>query len=151
LPYSYPASPPTLTPAAGEQEARVATQLTDKRYRVIGKYITVKTMTPDGIQVRGLHEGSPLPLDVEQSAIDHHLAVGLIEEIPEAAAPLTVEQEAEAAAARVIAAQSAAAAAEAELAEAQKARAKADAAVRKAGGDEGETRSPRTRAGAGGA
>jgi hypothetical protein len=99
-----------------------------KRYVVIGKYITVKTMTPDGMQVRGLHQGAPLPLDVDQESIAHHLAVGLIEEIPQAAPPTPAEI-ADAAAARVAAAESALAAAESELDDAKSAQGKADAAA----------------------
>ena len=43
-------------------------------------------MTPDGMQIRGLHAGAPVPLDVEQASIDHHVALGLIEPIPKAQA-----------------------------------------------------------------
>ena len=56
------------------------------RYRVVAPYITVKTMTPDGMQIRGLHAGAPVPLDVEPAALEHHLTLGLIEPIPKAQA-----------------------------------------------------------------
>jgi len=84
-------------------------------YRVTAKYITVKTQTPDGIQVRGLHEGAPVPLDVDQDSIDHHLAQGLIEEIPTGETVPTVQD----ADARVKAAQQAVKDAEAQLKDAE--------------------------------
>jgi hypothetical protein len=58
-----------------------------KRYRVTGAYATFKTMTVNGPAVLGFYRGSPVPADVEQESIDHHLRLGLIEEVPEDAAP----------------------------------------------------------------
>ena len=57
-----------------------------KSYRVVAPYITVKTMTPDGMQIRGLHAGAMVPPDVTPESIGHHVTLGLIEEIPQAQA-----------------------------------------------------------------
>ena len=48
-----------------------------KSYRVVAPYITVKTMTPDGMQIRGLHAGAMVPPDVTPESIGHHVTLGL--------------------------------------------------------------------------
>ena len=58
------------------------------RYRVSGKYVTVKTaglagMTPSrsGYAVVGLYRGALLPVDVTAADVTRLLARGLIEEV----------------------------------------------------------------------
>lgn len=58
-----------------------------KQYSVTGEYVTFKTMTVSGMKVIGLYKGAPVPSDVPQESIDHHLNMGLIEEVPQAAEP----------------------------------------------------------------
>lgn len=52
-----------------------------KRYVVTAPYVTVKTMTLEGWRVVGLHEGAPLPADVDQVTIDNLLRKGLAGEV----------------------------------------------------------------------
>lgn len=59
-----------------------------KRYLVTGQYVTFKTMTANGLCVLGFYRGAPVPDDAEPAAIEHHLKVGLIEEVPDKAAPV---------------------------------------------------------------
>jgi hypothetical protein len=54
----------------------------DKQYVVTGKYVTAKTMTSQGPRVLGLHEGAPVPPDVPQEWVTHHLNMDLIKELP---------------------------------------------------------------------
>lgn len=54
------------------------------KYTVTGEYITVLTATSDGVRLVGLYKGAPLPGDVPQESIDHHLSTGqiaLVEEV----------------------------------------------------------------------
>jgi hypothetical protein len=53
------------------------------RYRVKAAYVTVKTMTPDGAQMRGLYSGAPVPEDAPERWIKGHLESKMIEAIPE--------------------------------------------------------------------
>jgi hypothetical protein len=57
------------------------------KYVVTGAYVTCKTMGRDGPVIVGLYAGAPVPADAEQSWIDHHLRVNLIEAVPEPAPP----------------------------------------------------------------
>lgn len=52
------------------------------RYVVKAAYVTVKTMTPDGPQMRGLYQGAVVPEDAAEHWIKGHLASKMIEEIP---------------------------------------------------------------------
>jgi len=53
------------------------------RYVVKAAYVTVKTMTPDGPQMRGLYQGAVVPEDAAEHWIKGHLASKMIEAIPE--------------------------------------------------------------------
>src|SRR5690242_5279763 len=59
-------------------------------YRVTAPYVTLKTMTENGVRVVGLYAGAPVPFDVPQDSLDHHIRMGMVEEYvlsgPEAAA-----------------------------------------------------------------
>lgn len=61
--------------------------MADKQYVVTGMMVIAKTMTNDGLRVLHLGQGSPVPPDVDQAWIDHHLAQQLITEVPSAPAP----------------------------------------------------------------
>ncbi|SRR6266581_1889937 len=51
-----------------------------KKYVVTGKYVTVKTMTTEGIRVIGLYTGAPVPGDVPPDDLAHLLSIGLVHE-----------------------------------------------------------------------
>lgn len=51
-----------------------------KRYVVTGAYVTVKTMTVDGVKVIGLHRGAPVPADVDPAHLQHLLDHNLVGE-----------------------------------------------------------------------
>lgn len=65
-----------------------------KQYRVIAPYVTMKTShTQTGAPaILGFHEGATVPDDVSQASIDHHLARGLIVEVPANAMPVAAPQ-----------------------------------------------------------
>jgi hypothetical protein len=56
-----------------------------KQYAVTGAYVTVKTMTVDGVKVIGLHRGAPVPADVDPAHLQHLLAHDLVAEVGQAA------------------------------------------------------------------
>jgi hypothetical protein len=70
--------------------------MTDRKpqYRVIAPYVTLKTSrTMTGSPaILGFHEGAIVPDDVSDASIAHHLARGLIVEIPEDAMPVAAPQ-----------------------------------------------------------
>lgn len=49
-----------------------------KLYVVTGAYVTVKTMTVDGVKVIGLHRGAPVPRDVDPAHLQHLLSHNLV-------------------------------------------------------------------------
>src|SRR5258708_3246670 len=51
-----------------------------KEYQVTALYVTFKTQTSDGIRYVGLYQNAPVPADVPQEQLDHHLKMGLIHE-----------------------------------------------------------------------
>src|SRR5260221_658993 len=51
-----------------------------KEYVVTGEYVMLKTMTTDGLRYVGLYRNAPVPDDVPQEQVDHHLKMGLIHE-----------------------------------------------------------------------
>lgn len=55
-------------------------------YQVVAPYVTMPTATPYGKRIVGLNTGAPVPSDVPESVIQHHLKMGLIVELPEVAA-----------------------------------------------------------------
>lgn len=57
-----------------------------KQYVVTGAYVTLKTSTPQGPRILGFYRGAPVPADVSQEQIDHHLNQGLIAEVADPAA-----------------------------------------------------------------
>ena len=50
-------------------------------YHVVGKYVTVKTMTSEGPRIIGLMEGSSLPGDIEPDSLAHLIRVGLVRRV----------------------------------------------------------------------
>lgn len=48
------------------------------RYVVTAPYITVVTGTQDGPKLIGLYTGAPVPADVSDESIKHHLGLGMI-------------------------------------------------------------------------
>ena len=48
------------------------------RYVVTGKVAILQTHTPDGVRLRYFYAGAPVPDDVPDHQIEHHLRVGLI-------------------------------------------------------------------------
>jgi len=89
-----------------------------KHYQVTAEYVTVKTMTVQGVRVVGLHKDAPVPADVPEEDLAHLIKMGLIHEIgwqPPTMAEMNAEQQAQYQGAIL-------ANAEAELAKAQKAR-----------------------------
>ncbi len=96
-----------------------------EEYVVTGPYVTVKTLTPQGIRVVGLYDGAPLPADVPQKDLEHLLAQGLVHErgwVPPSPQDEAAARDADQAAAQLHNAQ-------AELDKAQKAHDDAQAAV----------------------
>src|SRR5258708_40122581 len=96
-----------------------------KDYVVTGPYVTVKTMTIQGMRVVGLYEGTPVPKDVPPPDLAHLLAQGLVHErgwVPPTPLEVTAAADAGMAAAQLANAQ-------AELEKAQKAHDDAQAAV----------------------
>lgn len=65
-----------------------------KQYRVIAPYVTMKTShTQTGAPaILGFHEGAEVPDDVSAASIAHHLARGLIAEVPAKAMPVAAPQ-----------------------------------------------------------
>jgi hypothetical protein len=51
-------------------------------YRVTAPLITVKTGTPQGMRVVGLNVGAPLPFDVSDASLQHHISHDLVESYP---------------------------------------------------------------------
>jgi hypothetical protein len=51
-------------------------------WRVSAPYVTVKTGTPQGMRIVGLFTGAPMPFDVPQDTLDHHIAMDLVAEYP---------------------------------------------------------------------
>ncbi len=56
-------------------------------YVVTGAYVTVKTVTPDGVRIVGRYAGAPVPPDASPEWITHHLDKGLIAKAPEGTPP----------------------------------------------------------------
>jgi hypothetical protein len=52
-----------------------------KQFAVTGPYVTVKTMTVDGVKVIGLHRGAPVPQDVDPAHLQHLLDHDLVGEV----------------------------------------------------------------------
>lgn len=65
-----------------------------KQYRVIAPYVTLKTSRTltGSAAILGFHEGATVPDDVSADSIAHHLARGLIVEIPPEAMPVAAPQ-----------------------------------------------------------
>ena len=57
------------------------------QYRVTGPLVYLKTSTPFGTRLIGFKQNALVPADVPQDQIDHHLSVGLIEEVDAPDAP----------------------------------------------------------------
>lgn len=53
------------------------------RYVVTAPYVTLQTMTPQGKRITGFYAGAPVPADVPEWQIKHHLDNNLIELVPE--------------------------------------------------------------------
>jgi hypothetical protein len=64
------------------------------KYVVTAQLATFKTMTTEGPRVLHLMQGAPVPGDVTQESIDHHLSHDMIEALPEPE-PVTVPAKAE--------------------------------------------------------
>lgn len=75
------------------------------QYVVTGAYVTVKTMTNEGPRILGLFAGAPWPADATEDATRHHLAMGLIEAVPEPPKPPQKQEAAAKLAAAKVAAQ----------------------------------------------
>lgn len=52
------------------------------KYTVTGAYVTVKTMTDQGVRIVGLYAGAPVPADAGEAWVQHHLDNNLIEAVP---------------------------------------------------------------------
>jgi|SRR5258708_5934623 len=105
-----------------------------KEYVVTGEYVTLKTMTTEGVRYVGLHRNAPVPADVPQEQVDHHLKMGLIHErgwVPPDPADTSAEHAASYAAGLL-------STAEAELEKAQRARDEAKAGVERVKAAEAE-------------
>ena len=51
-------------------------------YRTIAPHVTVKTGTPEGVRVVALGQGAPLPFDVPDVSLQHHISHHMVEEYP---------------------------------------------------------------------
>ncbi|MER7500448.1 hypothetical protein AB0L05_27700 [Nonomuraea pusilla] len=58
-------------------------------YKVIAPYVIAKTVTSEGVRMKGLNEGALVPDDVPEEWLAHHLRKKLIEKLPEPEAALT--------------------------------------------------------------
>lgn len=57
-----------------------------KQYLVVAPYVTMTTMTAQGPRLLGFHTNAPVPPDVPEDQIKHHLEMGLIVEVADPAA-----------------------------------------------------------------
>lgn len=59
-------------------------------YRVTAPYVIAKTVTSEGVRVKGLNEGAVVPGDVSEDWLAHHLRKNMIEKVGGAARPAPV-------------------------------------------------------------
>jgi hypothetical protein len=57
-----------------------------KRYVVVAPYVTLRTMTQSGPRILGFHSGAPVPPDVPDDQIQHHLSKKMIVEVADPSA-----------------------------------------------------------------
>lgn len=56
------------------------------KYVVTAPYVTLKTMTPQGVRLTGFFAGAPVPGDVPEDQLKHHLDFQMITEVDDPAA-----------------------------------------------------------------